>query len=79
MTLLSTIKQNEQNRDAIDTKACLERLIQSDQYVGDVYSIGYEFAKCPNNHDFLQKKSWGYSKSLFFGCHKSKEPDEEAS
>ena len=75
MTLLSTIKQNEQYRDAIDAKDLLQRLIQSDQYVGDVYSIGYEFANV-QIHDFYRKKVGGIPSLCFLIATRVK-PDEE--
>lgn len=64
MTLLSTIKQNEQNRDAIEAKNILTSLIQADQYVGDVYSIGYEFANV-QIHDFYKKNVGGIPSLCF--------------
>src|SRR5258706_2573198 len=64
MSLLSTLKENENNRDSIDAGKLLATLIQSNQYVGDVYSIGYESANV-QIHDFYRKRVGGIPSLCF--------------
>lgn len=76
MTLLSTIKENEQTRDSVEARKLLASLIQSQQYVGDVYSIGYESANV-QIHDYYRKKVGGIPSLCFLIATRVK-PDEES-
>lgn len=60
MSLMSNF-QHDQEREA---KQILSRLIQSEQYVGDVYSIGYEFASV-QIHDHHRKQVGGIPSLCF--------------
>lgn len=64
MTVISTLKQNQQDKEAAEARDMLLRLIQPDQYVGDVYSIGYEFASV-QIHDFHKKQVGGIPSLCF--------------
>ncbi len=64
MNVISTLKQSQQEKEAVGAKDMLLKLIQSDQYVGDVYSIGYEFANV-QIHDFHRKKVGGIPSLCF--------------
>ena len=64
MTVISTLKQSQQSKEAVEAKNILLKLIQPDQYVGDVYSIGYEFANV-QIHDFHRKKVGGIPSLCF--------------
>jgi len=64
MTVISTLKQNQQEKEAAEARDLLLKLIQPDQYVGDVYSIGYEFANV-QIHDFHKKQVGGIPSLCF--------------
>ena len=64
MTLITALKQNQQEQNATEAKNLLAKLIQSSQYVGDVYSIGYEFANV-QIHDFHRKQVGGIPSLCF--------------
>ena len=64
MTLLSTLKDNQQQIEAAKAKEILIKLIQPEQYIGDVYSIGYEFANV-QIHDFYRRQVGGIPSLCF--------------
>jgi hypothetical protein len=64
MSLLATLKGDQQQKDAARAKEILMRLIQPHQYVGDVYSMGYEFAKV-QIHDYFRREVGGIPSLCF--------------
>lgn len=56
--ILDTAKQAKADELSVNAKQLFEQLIQTDQYVGDVYSIGYESALVLI-HDFYRKQVGG--------------------
>ncbi len=64
MTLLNTLKEDQTKKDAAVARDIFLALIQTDQYVGDVYSIGYEFAHV-QIHDFYRRKVGGIPSLCF--------------
>lgn len=75
MTLLSTLKENQKKMETSQARDVLLKLIQLEQYVGDVYSIGYEFASV-QIHDFYRRKVGGIP-SLCFLVATRVSPNEE--
>jgi len=64
MTLLSTLKESQQQVEAAKAKEILMKLIQPEQYVGDVYSIGYESANV-QIHDYYRRQVGGIPSLCF--------------
>lgn len=64
MTMLATLKESQQHKEASEAKEILEKLIQPEQYVGDVYSIGYEFTSV-QIHDHYRKRVGGIPSLCF--------------
>jgi hypothetical protein len=64
MSVISTLKESERQKEAARAKELLRELIQSSQYVGDVYSIGYEFANV-QIHDFYRREVGGIPSLCF--------------
>lgn len=64
MAIVSTLRGNQKQVDASEARQILARLIQLDQYVGDVYSIGYESANV-QIHDFYRRKVGGIPSLCF--------------
>ena len=64
MTLIYTLKKDKARRDASAAGDILKKLIQPAQYVGDVYSIGYEFANV-QIHDTYREKVGGIPSLCF--------------
>jgi hypothetical protein len=58
---------HQQSKD-VQTKQTLYRLVQKDQYVGDVYSINYETANVLIHESYRQQVG-GYSKFKFSHCN----------
>lgn len=58
MNLEKTIEKNIQNRHESESKKIFEKLIQKEQYVGELYSINYETAKV-QIHDSERQKVGG--------------------
>jgi hypothetical protein len=75
MSLLATLREDQQQKEAARAKEILMKLIQPHQYVGDVYSMGYEFAKV-QIHDFYRREVGGIP-SLCFLVATRISPDEE--
>jgi hypothetical protein len=55
MSILNTLQENESRKDSQEARDLLASLIQPEQYVGDLYSIGYESASVQINDTFRQK------------------------
>ena len=64
MDILTTLKTNEDQKNATVARDILLELIQPDQYVGDVYSIGYESAHV-QIHDFHRERVGGIPSLCF--------------
>lgn len=64
MALLETLKTDQQKKEAALARDLLVPLIQADQYVGDVYSIGYEFANV-QIHDYYRRRVGGIPSLCF--------------
>ncbi len=62
--IVTTLKDSEEKKKASEAKEILCKLIQSGQYIGDVYSIGYEFANV-QIHDFHREKVGGIPSLCF--------------
>lgn len=75
MAILSIIKDNQNQRDAARAKEILLQLVQADQYVGDLYAIGYESSSV-QIHDFYRRKAGGIP-SLCFLVATRISPEEE--
>jgi hypothetical protein len=76
MTLLSTLKEEQARREAVEATNILKRLIQRGQYVGDVYSIGYEFANV-EIHDSYRETVGGIPSLCFLVATRIPLKDEE--
>jgi hypothetical protein len=64
MTILSALKEDQRQKEASEAKELLGKLIQPEQYVGDLYSIGYESASV-QIHDFYRQKVGGIPSLCF--------------
>ncbi len=64
MDILTTLKTNEDQKNAAPARDILLELIQPYQYVGDVYSIGYESAHV-QIHDFHRERVGGIPSLCF--------------
>lgn len=58
MSIESGVEERRQNDKSVETKHWFERLIQPDQYVGDLYSINYETARIII-HDYYRQQVGG--------------------
>ncbi|OLE51850.1 MAG: hypothetical protein AUG51_20980 [Acidobacteria bacterium 13_1_20CM_3_53_8] len=64
MNVISTLKEDQFKREAAEAKELLRKLIQPEQYVGDVYSLGYESASV-QIHDFYRRRVGGIPSLCF--------------
>lgn len=64
MTIISTLKQDQQAQRAFGAREILLRLLQSEQYIGDVFSINYDTAKILV-HDHYKMKVGGIPSLCF--------------
>lgn len=76
MAVIPTLKKSQQEKEAAKAKDILLELIQPDQYVGDVYSVGYEFANL-QIHDFHRKKVGGIPSLCFLVATRIKTDSSE--
>jgi hypothetical protein len=74
MSIEQGITENLENREKTETKQVFKNLIQSNQYVGDLYSINYENANVIIN-DFYRKRVGGIP-SLSFLIATRVNPDD---
>lgn len=58
MSIESGVEERRQNDKSVEAKHWFERLIQPDQYVGDLYSINYETARIII-HDYYRQQVGG--------------------
>jgi hypothetical protein len=63
-SLITTLKEDQQRQTQSEAKRLLGKLIQPDQYVGEVYSIGYESARV-QIHDFHRRRVGGIPSLCF--------------
>lgn len=73
--VLSAVEQHSRSEAADDTQRLLGGLIQSDQYVGEVYHMSYGQALV-QVHDFFRKKAGGIP-GLSFLIATRKRPDDQ--
>ena len=64
MSLINVFEDDQQRNSAHVVKKILGTLIQTEQYVGDVYSLGYEAASV-QIHDFYRRKVGGIPSLCF--------------
>jgi hypothetical protein len=62
--VVSKLKKSEEEKKASEAKEILYKLIQSGQYIGDVYSIGYDFANV-QIHNFHRERVGGIPSLCF--------------
>jgi len=77
MAIFKTLKEDEQRTKAEEASNLLFRLIQPKQYVGDVYSIEYEFAKV-QIHDFHRRQVGGIPSLCFLVATRISQTSENA-
>jgi len=76
MGVISTLKESQETSEATEARKILLRLIQPDQYVGDVYSIGYEFANV-QIHDYHRRRVGGIPSLCFLVASRLKSGAEK--
>ncbi len=64
MDIISTLKKDQRLKETSETDKLFKKLIQAEQYVGDVYSISYETANV-QIHDFYRQKVGGIPSLCF--------------
>jgi len=75
MSMIDTLKVDQQHKEASQAREILKKLIQPEQYVGDVYSIGYESTSV-QIHDHYRQRVGGIP-SLCFLIATRISPDAE--
>lgn len=64
MSIITTLKQNQESNEASEARNILLKLIQPNQLVGDIYSLGYESANV-QIHDYYRKQVGGIPSLCF--------------
>ena len=64
MSMIDTLKVDQQHKEASQAREILKKLIQPEQYVGDVYSIGYESTSV-QIHDHYRQRVGGIPSLCF--------------